>query len=295
VAGAWVGADYLAPGWVADGYLPKSAYVVGAGAWVNQGYISRKYVSPEWLYSYSAGAAAAVTVGNVPAILLAVLPGSARQTTKVNATSATVPLATFAATANAGTIVAQTNAPGIALAPFATSVDGTIHQIADVTFTIEVESQFGYEKLVSQQAVAACALNAIDAIVTVGANVNVAATQVSVPLVALSTSVKANSSTRAVSSVPTPLQVFAADVSVGKTVDVIGVPIAIALAAIPVSVAGSSNQPTSVTATLAELPLDMPNGSVQSGRPTVIRGRSFQKPRDNRRLVATAASRKFKA
>jgi hypothetical protein len=256
VAGGWLSADYLAPDWVADGYLPKQPYVPTPGAWVNKRYLSKKYVSENWLRSFDAALGATIAVDNVPALLLAVLPGSARQTTKVNATTVTVPLdkfATVVVASNVGTRVTQANVPGLVLADFDTTVNGGISQVADITFTLEVESSFGYVKAVAADT-AAVALAAIDAIVTTGANVNVAATRVDVPLVALPTSAKANSSTRAVSSIATPLQVFACAVSAGRVIDVLGLPLATPLTVIPVGVAAASS--THVVATLAQLPLE---------------------------------------
>ena len=168
MAGGWAGADYLSAGWVAEGWLSKQPYVASPGAWVNEGYLSRKYVSSTWLHYVVTGTGATITVQNVPGVLLAALPGSARQTTKVNATEPTLALGVLAATVNASTKVAQANVPGLALAAFNGTTNGSVYQIANVTFTIEVAATFAIVDAVNVSNVPGLALAAITAIVTEG-------------------------------------------------------------------------------------------------------------------------------
>lgn len=254
VAG-WLGADYLSAEWVDDGYLRKQEYVFAPGAWVNDKYLSKKWISQSWVhYVDTTGTGATVTALNVPGLALAKLDGSARQTTKVNATTPALALAKLDAAVNASTKVTQANVPNRALAALTATTNGSVYQVANVTFVVQVGSTFGYTDLVAVQNVPTMALAAIDAIVTEGTDVNVAATKAALPLAVLLTSAKANASTRAVSSVPLPLQAFSCQVSIGKNVSVLNRP-SVPLAAIPVAVVGRVNVPTLVTATAVALPL----------------------------------------
>ena len=279
MANGWVSQDYLAPGWVSDRWIHAQAVTVNPGAWANNGYISKRWVSQTWVHYYTVVAGATVSVGNVPGLALAALPGSALQKTQVNATTTSLALGKFNAVANAGHIIAQTNVPNLALGKFNCTVNAGIYQLADITFTIEVNSTFGYTKAVTQQNVPGLALVAVDAIITTGADVNVAADKTSLALGVLPTSVKANSSTRAVTSIPLPLGVFGCTIVTGKIIAVENVP-GLALAAIQASASGTSNFPTEVTATVTHLPLVAYNASLSlpgQGKIDVIRVRPHKR------------------
>jgi hypothetical protein len=191
------------------------------------------------------------------------LDGSARQTTKVNATTPTLPLVALTAGVNARLFVVGTNRPALPLVAFTCAVNGSVYQIADVTFVIEVASSFAYAKNVSEQNVPGTALAAIDAIVTTGNDINVAATKAACPIVVFPTSVKANASTRAVSSVPLPLTVYNAQVALGLNVAVTSA-LAVPLSAIPVGVTAAEDTDNAVVAGYATLALDALDATVEA-------------------------------
>jgi hypothetical protein len=246
--------------------LPLVAYEciaeqVFPGAWLNARYLSVRWVDADWLHrDIVAGVGANVTVSNLLAVPLAVFAGSARQTTKVDASTSAVPLATFAAIANAGSHATQANRPGVPLAVFPTTANGGIYQIGDVTITLEVASAFGYSKVVTAQNVPAVALAAIEAIVTTEGDVNVAATLTAVPLAVFPTSAKANTAAIATTRA-LPLQVFDGSVVTGAAVTVSSV-LSVPLAAIQAAVTLSDH--INVAATKATVPLASFAATVQA-------------------------------
>lgn len=257
MSGGWQGADYLSPKWVADGWLWKQPLVVDPGSWVSQRYLSRKWVSDSWLHHVVTTIGASIEVGNVPGIALGVLNGSARFTARINATTATLPLVPFAGVVTINSRTIQANVPGLSLGVF--NANTTYTQIADVTFSVGVASAFGYTKAVSAT-VASLPLAAINALVSVGADLSVAATQASLPLVVFPTTVKGNTSAQAVATVSMPLQAYAASVSIGLHVGVANL-LSVDLAAIPTSVEILSNS-GDVEATLITLPLEVLDADV---------------------------------
>ena len=92
-----------------------------------------------------------------------------------------------------------------------------------------------------------------------------AVTRADLPLSALNASVKANTSTRAVSTVGVALQAYDAEIAVGKMVFV-DQTLAVPLSVIPVAVGAADFNPNYVFASVAQLALGVFNANVQAAQ-----------------------------